>query len=82
MTAATATMMMIVIVPENIHVYLILHKLVFKIYRICHKLTVEITNGKCYLASLITFVRTSLIKFYLYSQRMSDSLYHIPESAH
>ena len=32
------------------------------------------------LASLITFFRTSLIKFYLNSQRMSDSFYHITES--
>ena len=31
------------------------------------------------LASLITFFRTSLIKFYLYSQTMSDSFYHITE---
>ena len=31
------------------------------------------------LASLITFFRTSLIKFYLNSQRMSDSFYHITE---
>ena len=29
------------------------------------------------LASLITFFRTRLIKFYLNSQRMSDSFYHI-----
>ena len=29
------------------------------------------------LASLITFFRTSLINFYLNSQRMSDSFYHI-----
>ena len=32
------------------------------------------------LASLITFFRTSLIKFYRHSQRMSDSFYHITES--
>ena len=31
------------------------------------------------LASLITFFRTSLIKFYLNSQRMLDSFYHITE---
>ena len=31
------------------------------------------------LASLITFFRTSLIKFYLNSQRMSDSFCHITE---
>ena len=31
------------------------------------------------LASLITFFRTSLIKFYLNSQQMSDSFYHITE---
>ena len=29
------------------------------------------------LASLITFFRTSLIKFYYNSQRLSDSFYHI-----
>ena len=33
------------------------------------------------LASLITFFRTSLIKFYLNSQRMSDSFYHVAESS-
>ena len=32
------------------------------------------------LASLITFFRPSSIKFYLNSQRMSDSFYHITES--
>ena len=32
------------------------------------------------LASLITFYRTILIKFYLNSQRMPDSFYHITES--
>ena len=61
-----------------------------KIYRICHELAVEI---KFYsmslekkplssepLASLITFLMMSLMKFYLNSQRMSDSLYHITES--
>ena len=31
------------------------------------------------LESLITFFRTSLIKFYHKSQRMSDSFYHITE---
>ena len=31
------------------------------------------------LASLITFFRTSFIKFYLNSQRISDSFYHITE---
>ena len=31
------------------------------------------------LASLIMFFRTSLIKFYLNSQRMSDSFDHIAE---
>ena len=31
------------------------------------------------LASLITFFRTSSMKFYLNSQRMSDSFYHITE---
>ena len=30
---------------------------------------------------LIAFFRTSLIKFYLNSQRMSDSFYHITESS-
>ena len=33
------------------------------------------------LASLITFFRTSLIKFYHNSQRMSGSFYHITESS-
>ena len=33
------------------------------------------------LASLITFFKTSLIKFDLNSQRMSDSFYHITESS-
>ena len=33
------------------------------------------------LASLITFFKTSLITFYLNSQRMSDSFYHITESS-
>ena len=33
------------------------------------------------LASLIPFFRTSLIKFYRNSQRMSDSFYHIAESS-
>ena len=33
------------------------------------------------LASLITFFRMSLIKFYLYSQQMSDSFYHINASS-
>ena len=33
------------------------------------------------LASLITFFRMSLMKFYLNSQRMSDSIYHITESS-
>ena len=33
------------------------------------------------LASLITFFRTSLIKFYHNIQRMSDSFYHITESS-
>ena len=32
------------------------------------------------LASLITFFKTSLIKCYLNSQRMSDSFYHITKS--
>ena len=31
------------------------------------------------LASLITFFKTSLIKFYLNSQRMSDIFYYITE---
>ena len=31
------------------------------------------------LACLITVIRTSLIKFYLNTQRMSDSFYHIIE---
>ena len=31
------------------------------------------------LARLITVIRTSLIKFYLNAQRMSDSFYHITE---
>ena len=31
------------------------------------------------LASLIMFSKTRLIKFYLNSQQMSDSLYHITE---
>ena len=31
------------------------------------------------LASLITFFRTSLIKFYLNSEQMSDSFYHMTE---
>ena len=60
------------------------------IYRICHELTVEI---KFYypslknmllsepLASSITCIRTSIIKFYQNSQRMSDSFYHITESS-
>ena len=29
----------------------------------------------------LTFFRTSLMKFYLNSQRMSDSFYHITESS-
>ena len=33
------------------------------------------------LAILITFFRTSLMKFYHNSQRMSDSFYHITESS-
>ena len=33
------------------------------------------------LASLVTFFRTSLIKSYHNSQRMSDSFYHITESS-
>ena len=33
------------------------------------------------LASLITFFRTSLIKFYHNSQRTSDNFYHIAESS-
>ena len=32
------------------------------------------------LASLITFFRTNLIKFFLKSQQMSDCFYHITES--
>ena len=32
------------------------------------------------LASLITFFRTCLIKFYLNSQRVPDSFYHMTES--
>ena len=56
--------------------------------RICHDLIVEtkILLNKFWkmllsepLASLITFFRTSLIKFYINSQRMSGSFYHIPE---
>ena len=33
------------------------------------------------LASLITFFRTSLMKFYHNSRRMSDSFHHITESS-
>ena len=33
------------------------------------------------LGSLLTFFRTSLIKFYLNSQPMSDSFYYITESS-
>ena len=62
---------------------------IYEIYRICHELTVVI---KVYetslekmllskpLASLITFFRTSLIKFYLTSHRISDSFYYITDS--
>ena len=59
-------------------------------YRICHELTVEIKifikrERKMLLgeplAGLITFFKTSLTKFYVNSQRMSDSFYHITESS-
>ena len=33
------------------------------------------------IASLLTFFRTSMIKFYRNSQRMTDSLYHITEAS-
>ena len=67
----------------------VLKRLQTDIYRIRHKLTVEI---RIYytslekmllsepLASLIAFFSTSLIKVYLNSQRMSDSFYQINES--
>ena len=58
------------------------------IYRICHELTAEIkivlnVSWKILLseplAGLVTFFRTSLIQFYLNTQRMSDSFYQITE---
>ena len=61
-----------------------------KIYRICHELTFAIKFCKTileirYFASLwrtlLIFFRTSLIRFYLKSQRMSDSFYQIAESS-
>ena len=71
---------------RDLYISVILYR--YNIYRICHELTVQInfyetSPEKMLLSSLkarlMIFFRTSLMKFYLNSQRMSDSFYHITE---